>query len=183
MSQNINTRYHPLQVTLHWLVVFLIFATFLLGKYMSGMPNESEKIPLLGIHMILGLVTLVVIIVRFIAWLCLPRPAVVKTGNAFLDWVSKAVHEALYMLVFLMALSGMSLSLQSGLMSTVFSASGAVLPVDFLAFRARVLHGFIAPALLVLVLLHVGAAFYHQFALKDNLMSRMWYGKPLKESK
>jgi cytochrome b561 len=183
MSTNTNVRYHPLQVSLHWLVVILIFATFLLGKYMSGIPNGSEKIPLLGIHMVLGLITLVVIVLRFIARLRLPRPASVKTGNAFLDWVSKAVHDALYVLVFLMALSGMSLSLQSGLMSTAFGASGAALPADFFEFRARLLHGFIAPALLVLVLLHVGAAFYHQFALKDNLLSRMWYGKPLKESK
>ena len=183
MSKNTNARYHPLQVSLHWLVVILIFATFLLGKYMSGIPNESEKIPLLEIHMSLGFVTLVVIVVRFIARLRLPRPDSVKTGNAFLDRVSKAVHDALYLLVFLMALSGMSLSLQSGRMPAVFGASAASLPADFFEFRARVLHGFIAPALLVLVLLHVGAAFYHQFALKDNLLSRMWYGRPLKESK
>jgi cytochrome b561 len=183
MPTNTNARYHPLQVSLHWLVVLLIFAAFLLGKYMNGMPNESEKIPLLGIHMALGLVTLVVIVVRFIARLRLPRPVSIKTGNAFLDWVSKAVHEALYMLVFLMALSGMSLSLQSGLMPTVFGASSASLPADFFEFRARLLHGFIAPALLVLVLLHVGAAFYHQFALKDNLLSRMWYSKTIEESK
>ena len=183
MSKEINTRYHPLQVSLHWLVVILIFATFLLGKYMSGIPNESEKIPLLGIHMALGLVTLVVIVLRFIARLRLPRPVAATTGNAFLDWVSKAVHDALYVLVFLMALSGMSLSLQSGLMQAVFGASGASLPADFFEFRARLLHGFIAPALLVLVLLHIAAAFYHQFALKDNLMSRMWYRKPLEESK
>ena len=45
MSKNTNARYHPVQVSLHWLVVILIFATFLLGKYMSGIPNESEKIP------------------------------------------------------------------------------------------------------------------------------------------
>jgi cytochrome b561 len=30
---------------------------------------------------------------------------------------------------------------------------------------------------LLLVLLHVGAALYHQFFLKDNLLGRMWYGK------
>jgi Prokaryotic cytochrome b561 len=105
------------------------------------------------------------------------------TGNAFLDWVGKAVHDALYLLVFLMALSGMSLSLQSSLLPAVFGTSGASLPAAFFEFRARMLHGFIAPALLVLVAVHVGAALYHQFALRDNLFSRMWYGKPLKESK
>jgi len=30
---------------------------------------------------------------------------------------------------------------------------------------------------MALIFLHVGAAFYHQFLLKDNILSRMWYGK------
>jgi cytochrome b561 len=145
MSKNTNTRYHPLQVSLHWLVVLLILATFLLGKYMSGLPNDSAKIPFLGFHMALGLITLSVIVVRFIARLRLARPVSVTTGNAFLDWVGKAVHGALYLLVFLMALSGMSLSLQSGLLPAVFGTSGASIPADFYEFSARTLHGFIGP--------------------------------------
>lgn len=183
MSENSNTRYHPLQVSLHWLVVILIFTTFLLGKYMSGLPNASGKIPLLGIHMALGFITLAVIVVRFIARLRLPRPASVTTGSPVLDWIGKAVHDALYLLVFLMALSGMSLSLQSSLLPAVLGTSGATLPADFFEFRARILHGFIAPSMLVLIALHVAAALYHQFVLRDNLLSRMWYGKPLMESK
>jgi cytochrome b561 len=30
---------------------------------------------------------------------------------------------------------------------------------------------------MALILLHVDAALYHQFILKDNLLQRMWYGK------
>jgi cytochrome b561 len=181
MSTNRNIRYHPFQVSLHWLVVILIIAAFLLGKSMSGLPNEPAKTPLLALHMLLGLTTLIVIVLRLIARVRLPRPASATTGNAFLDWVGKAVHYALYLLVFLMALSGMSLSLQSGLLPAVFGVPGAALPADFFEFSARMLHGFIAPALLVLIFIHAGAALYHQFALKDNLLSRMWYGKPARE--
>jgi cytochrome b561 len=177
MSKNIPARYHPLQVSFHWLVVILIFAAFLLGKYMSGLPNESPKITPLGIHMSLGAITLFVIIARFVARFRLSKPASATTGNAFFDWVGKVVHYALYALVFLMALSGMTLSLQSGILPIVFGGSSASLPADFYDFTARMLHGFIAPTLALLVLLHVGAALYHQFALKDNLLSRMWYGK------
>jgi cytochrome b561 len=49
--------------------------------------------------------------------------------------------------------------------------------VDFYAFNARRLHGLVAPALVLLVVLHVGAAFYHQFLLKDRLLARMWFEK------
>ena len=177
MLKNSPTRYHPLQVTLHWLIVVLIFAAFVIGKSVSGQPNETAKLTPLALHMSIGILTLVVIVVRFIARMKLPKPAHASTGNAFLVWLGKFVHYALYALVFLMTISGMSLSMQAGLPSIVFFGSGASLPADFYDFTARMLHGFIAPTLALVVLLHVGAALYHQFTLKDNLLSRMWYGK------
>ena len=83
----------------------------------------------------------------------------------------------LYLLVLLMSFSGMSLSLQAGLPPIILGNSGIALPADFYAFSARLLHGFVAPALFLLILLHVGAAFYHQLVLKDHLLARMGYGK------
>lgn len=44
-------------------------------------------------------------------------------------------------------------------------------------FGLLMIHELAAYALLVLVALHILAAFYHQFILKDNLISRMWYGR------
>lgn len=176
MQKNPPSRYHPFLVTLHWLTVLLVFAAFLVGKSMSRLPNDdASKLAPLAIHMTIGILTLLVIIVRFITRMKVPRPAYASTGNAFLDGLGKFVHYALYLFVFLMAVSGMSLSLQAGLPSIVFFGSGAPLPADFFVFAARVLHGFIAPTLFLLILLHVGAAFYHQFFLKDNLLARMGY--------
>jgi cytochrome b561 len=177
MTQNSPKRYRPLQVTLHWLVVILVFALFVVGKSMSRLPNDAEKLTPLALHMSLGTITLLVIVFRFVMRMRLPKPAHASTGNALLDWVGKIVHYALYALVFLMAVSGLSLSIQAGLILIVFGGSGASLPADFFDFAARALHGFIAPTLLLLILLHLGATFYHQLALKDNLLARMWYGK------
>ncbi len=175
MPKTLPTRYHPFLVSLHWLTVLLVFAAFGLGKLMSGQPNDATKIPLLAAHMALGLVTLVVIVGRFIVRLRLPKPAHASTGNVLLDKIGELVHYALYLLVLLMSISGVSLSMQAGLTPIVFGASGTALPADFYAFSARLLHGFVAPALLLLILLHIGAAFYHQLVLKDNLLTRMWY--------
>jgi cytochrome b561 len=172
-----TARYHPFLVSLHWLTVILVFAAFGLGKFMSSQPSEATKIPLLAAHMALGLVTLLVIVARFVARLRLPQPAYASTGNALLDKIGVLVHYALYLLVLLMSISGMSLSMQSGLTPIVFGGSGGSLPADFYVFSARLLHGFVAPALFLLILLHVGAAFYHQLVLKDNLLARMGYGK------
>ena len=174
---NAPKRYHPVQVTLHWLVVLLVIAAFVMGKSMSGLPNDANKLAPLALHMGVGIFTLLVIVTRFVTRMKLPKPEHATAGNAFFDWVGKVVHYALYLLVFLTAVSGMSLSMQAGLVPIVFGGSGNPLPPDFFEFTARMMHGFIVPALLLLVFLHVGAAFYHQFMLKDNLLARMWYGK------
>ncbi len=44
------------------------------------------------------------------------------------------------------------------------------------AFLFRAFHELSWQILLVLIILHVAAALYHQFLLKDNLMGRMWFG-------
>lgn len=177
MSKDLPTRYHPLQVSFHWLVLGLLFAMFLLGKYMSGLPNDSAKILPLGIHILLGIATVIVIVIRFIARYRLPQPAPAHTGNTLLDLTGKVVHYALYGLVLLMAISGMSLSLRAGLLPIVFGGSGVTLPSDFFVYSARALHGTVARILVVTVVLHVGAALYHQFLRKDHLLARMWYGR------
>ncbi len=177
MTKTTPARYSPLMVTLHWVTVILVFAAFLLGKSMTRLPNDdAAKLTPLAIHMMLGITTLVVIVARFIVRMRTPRPAYASTGNRFLDGLGEFVHYALYLFVFLMAVSGFSLSVQAGLAPIVFGGVGS-LPADFFDFTARALHGFIAPALFLLILLHIGAAFYHQLLLKDNLFSRMWYGK------
>ena len=176
MTQTTPSSYSPLMVTLHWLTVALVFAAFVLGKYSAFLPNDAGEIAPLRIHMLVGITTLVVIIVRFVVRIRTPRPAHASTGNAFLDGLGKFVHYALYIFAFLMAASGLSLSTQAGLPQIVFGGIGS-LPADFFAFAPRIMHGFIAPTFFLLILLHVGAAFYHQLFIKDNLLSRMWYGK------
>ncbi|MEW6401257.1 MAG: cytochrome b/b6 domain-containing protein [Chloroflexota bacterium] len=75
MRANKPSRYHPLQISLHWLVVLLIIAAFVLGKTMSRIPNEPAKLAPLAIHMTIGFLTLLTIIARFAARYRLPRPA------------------------------------------------------------------------------------------------------------
>jgi cytochrome b561 len=38
------------------------------------------------------------------------------------------------------------------------------------------LHGVVWVLLFLLIALHIGAALYHQFFIKDNLLGRMWFG-------
>lgn len=175
-QQPAPSRYRPLQVSLHWLTFLLITAAFVVGKNMSRIANDDAgKIAPLAIHMTIGVLILLAVIIRIAALRKFPPPAPISTGNAALDVFAKLTHGALYLFTLLMALSGISLSLQAGIGKALLG--GGALPADFLDFTARALHGFIAPALFALIVLHIVGALYHQLVLKDELMDRMKVGK------
>jgi cytochrome b561 len=173
-------RYHPLIVTLHWLVAVLTFVNLLLGLVFfrsASLPNP------VGIHMLVGLLLLALIIVRFVARFLLKRPADATTGSKMLDWIGKAVHYSLYFFIALVTIIGLLFSLRTEVFQFTFFENTALESLDFGSIPMRVfgvsifaIHGISAYILLFLVSLHVLAAIYHQFFLKDKLLSRMWYG-------
>jgi cytochrome b561 len=51
------------------------------------------------------------------------------------------------------------------------------LPADFWVFPMRPVHYVISRLLMALIALHVVAALYHTFILRDGLLRRMWFGR------
>lgn len=168
-------RYHPVHVLLHWLIAFMVIGALIIGMVYLDTPNTPEKIPYLQLHSIWGFVLFALMVVRLITRFTLKRPAPATTGNAFLDQVAKVTHFLLYFLVLGMLVSGLGMSVQANLMA-VFQGQ-AELPADFRVFPPRLGHGLTYSLLFIVILLHVGAALYHQFIRKDNLLARMWFGK------
>jgi cytochrome b561 len=170
-------RYHPVHVTLHWLIAIVVIGAITYAmNAVGGTPNDSpDKAGILLRHAIIGGILLVLMIARLITRFTLPRPAPATTGNKFLDFVAKAVHFLLYFVVIGMLISGMGIAAQANL-PAVFRGEIPV-PENFFVFLPRQGHGLLFSILFLLILLHVGAAFFHQFIKKDNLLSRMWYGK------
>jgi cytochrome b561 len=77
------SRYHPLLVTLHWLLAVLIVAMMCVGFFMlATTPNtDSGKIGVLLWHMSGGMVILALMVVRFIVRLRTAKPSPVPTAN------------------------------------------------------------------------------------------------------
>jgi cytochrome b561 len=65
----------------------------------------------------------------------------------------------------------------AGLPEIVFGYSGAPLPPTLMAYPTRVAHGHIAALLVGFIILHVLAALYHQFVIKERLLRRMFFGR------
>lgn len=170
-------QYHPALVTLHWLIAALIIIMLVMGfTQLGSTPNDEAKIQILSLHMPIGITILTLTIVRLFVRFFTRKPAPATAGNPLLDKVGVAVHVLLYIAALGMGISGLGISALAGLPAIVFERSGN-LPADFAAFPPAIGHGFLSFVLSGLVLMHIGAALYHQFIRKDNLLARMWFGK------
>lgn len=164
---NTPKRYNPIQVTLHWLTVVLMLGAGLLADGEGG--GRSP----INIHMILGALLLVVMIIRLIVRFTIKRPAWADTGNKFFNLLGELVHYALYLVVFLILGMGALIANNRNLIGYLMGTGTVTRGVGLV----RIVHQLGWFMAVLLVLGHVGAALYHQFIMKDNLLSRMWYGK------
>ena len=131
--------------------------------------------------MILGIVTLVLLTVRLFARWFTKHPDWVTAGNTFFDLVGKVTHFGLYFFTYSITVTGIIMASQRGLFARVLGIGTAVARGvgrrGFDGFALGAFHGLSWSLLFLLILPHVGAALYHQFVLKDNLLSRMWFGR------
>lgn len=177
MSESTPKRYHPAHVAIHWLMALLVIMMLGIGKFvMPGVsPEDPQKAFMLQSHAYIGGAIAVLLVIRLVLLFTTKRPAPADAGNAFLNFVRKAEHILLYLLLIGMALSGLGL-FQLANLSAVFDGTQPY-PSNFFDYLPRMGHGLSSWLLLALVVLHFGAALYHQFLKKDNLMARMWFGK------
>lgn len=169
------TRYHPLLVTIHWistlLIVFmLLFGTFILART----PNNADKLLPLAMHAFTGIIILVLTVIRLIIRLTRPKPERATTGNKFLDFIGVVTYWLLYLGAFGMGLSGLGIAVQSGLFQMIASGNWSMTG-GFYIFPPRLGHHYVALALDAIILLHIGAALFHQVIRKDNLFARMLF--------
>lgn len=171
-------RYHPLLVSLHWILALMIGMGLIMGgNVLSATPNaDPQKLLFLKIHMSAGMVILVLTLVRLLTRLLTEKPPAADTGNRALNILGAATHYVFYLIIIAMAGSGLAIANMAGLIDIVFGASGTPLPESFDEFAPRMAHGAISTLLTLLIAGHVAAFAYHQFVLEDKLFSRMWFG-------
>ena len=173
------SRYHPLLVTLHWLLAVLILAMLFVGFFvLAPMPNaEPQKIGILLVHMSVGMLILALMIIRLVVRMLTSRPQPATTGYPMLDRLAPVTHYGFYVLILLMVGSGYATAILAGLNRIVFQKSGEPLPPDFDVYPSFIAHSAIAALLVAFITLHVLAALYHQFVRKDGLFRRMFFGR------
>lgn len=179
MKTILVSPYHPLLVTLHWLLAVLIVAMLCVGFFLlAKMPNDDpRKIGVLLVHMSVGMLILALMVARLVVRWRTSRPAEATAGNRLLDRLALITHYGFYVLVLLMVGTGYATGILAGLNRSVFQRSGEPLPASFAIYPTFVAHSFLALVMVGLILLHLLAALYHQFVRRDRLLQRMWFGR------
>ena len=172
------TRYHPVLVTLHWLLALLIFSALGVGFFLlRTMPNtDTHKIDILRVHMAGGMLILALMLIRYFVRLITKKPALPSTGHRAVDRLVPWFHASFYALVVAIVGSGFATGWFAHLPEIVFAHSGDPLPADFSVFPTFVLHAWLTLLLTIFIVIHIGGAIYHQFVAKNHLMRRIGFG-------
>lgn len=172
-------RYHPLLVSLHWVMAFMIFMALVVGGPMMADMAATDPEKMFGLmgHMAWGVVVGLLLIIRLVTKLRSKKPPRADAGNALLNSGAQAAHWGLYLLILGMVISGLVTAINADLFGITFGGNGLPIPDDLMQYGSRIAHGIIANVLLALIVLHVFGWAYHQFVLRDKLFSRMWFGK------
>lgn len=169
-------RYGAMAVSVHWLSAVLILVLIASGFRAAGAVDPAVKTQLLRIHVSIAIAVLFLTLLRIVWWLAIDRRPDPVTGSpVWQERSARAVHLLFYVVILGMIASGIGMMVLSGAGSIIFG-QGGVLP-DFPRYTPRVPHGIGARLLVALLVLHLGAALYHHFFLRDGLLGRMWFGK------
>lgn len=171
-----NATYTPIAKTLHWLLAVLVPGLAAFGFWMTDLPLSPDKLTYYSWHKWAGVTVFLLAWVR-IAWrVTHPAPPLPASMGPLARIAAHAGHLLLYVLMVAIPLTGWLMSSAKGFQTVWFG----VLPLPDLLARNRELgdllarvHGGLAVSLLVLVAVHVGAALFHHFFHRDDVLRRM----------
>lgn len=167
-------RYDALARLLHWLVVALVGAQFVLGWTMPDVHRDTQPVGLIAAHLIVGTSLLAAMALR-ILWRATHRPPEGELAQP-LRALSALTHVALYALLVAVPVLGWINASSRAWPLTLFG----VVPLPALSPAGSPfghamgdVHGVLAWVLFALICLHVAAALLHRFVFRDRTLQRM----------
>jgi cytochrome b561 len=174
--KNTTSRYGSLTIGIHWLMFLLfvaVYATIELRELFEKGSDPREALKTW--HFMLGMLVFALVWLRLAARLSGPTPGIQPEPPNWQQLSAKLLHLALYALMLGLPLMGWLLLSASGKPIPFF---GLQLPALIsenkdLAKQIKEVHETVGTVGYYLIGLHVAAALYHHFILRDNTLTRM----------
>lgn len=163
---------------LHWLVAILIISLLIVGFYMTSMEKSELKWYIYGLHKATGTVVLALVSLRIIWRLSNVWPGLPSDTPKWQLWLVRCNISFLYCMMVLMPLTGFLGSLVGGYDISFYGLfTIPAIAQDKEAGKWLFEIHEIAPYFLIASIgLHIFAAFYHHFIMRDNVLRRMLKG-------
>ena len=177
--RNTTDEFGALAKVLHWLVAIGLIALIALGLEQAGMERGPEKSEIRFIHGSIAMGVFLLMTVR-LAWRLMNEvPTHAGSTAAWQRISATVVHWGLYIAVFVQLLSGGMVVATGGRALPFFGLFSVPLPVaedrENHEFWEEI-HEFAWRIVAVLVVVHVLAAIYNHFILKNDVLRRMTVG-------
>lgn len=174
----LSAGYKPTARAIHWIVAIMVLAMLPIGTVMTQEDlARGTQDTLYVLHKNGGVIVLVLMILRLGYRLANPPPPLPATVPGWQVRVAGLTHFLLYFMLFFMALTGFVRVRAGGFPIEMLNALGIppFIPLsDSLESIAQTAHFYGRYGLIVVVLLHIGAALQHGLIKKDGVFTRMW---------
>lgn len=174
--RNTTTRWGAGAQILHWTIVALIIAQYVIVEIADGLPLGPDKVATLARHKSVGITILMLALVRVLWRFANPTPALPATSRPWERMTAHAVHGLLYLLLFAMPLTGWMMSSARNFPVSWFGLvqlPDLVRPSKPLYDTLHETHEILFGVLVLLAIVHVLAALKHHFILKNDVLRRM----------
>jgi cytochrome b561 len=161
----------------HWIVAALVLGLFAHGLWMEDIPDDAAQFQI-WLHSAVGITLLAIAALAFVWWLFNVVPAEPAGTPEWQRRAARIAHWTLYTLIFAVTITGWALTgtLREPVGIDLFGFIGVpqlVAPgsADHELFEEA--HEILSNVLIALVVVHVAAALYHHFVLRDGVLRRM----------
>ncbi|NQZ21124.1 MAG: cytochrome b [Colwellia sp.] len=177
MLKNTEEKYGVIGKTLHWISALTVIGLFVVGYWMVDLTYYSEWYKTAPLwHKSVGILLLMATLFRLFWRFYSPAPKAIASHSKQVKLASSLAHAAIYILLFLLMISGYLISTADGRGIAVFNwfsvpTFGKIFSDQ--ADIAGLIHEYFAYALIGLSLLHAVAAVKHHVIDKDDTLKRM----------
>ena len=161
----------------HWIVFALIAAEYIDGSVMPHIGRNTQDEGWVHWHFVIGAAILFFIVLRLV-WRVM-RPVALLPIPTWQAHLAHVTHILLYVLIAVMCVLGWAATGDRGWSVRLFG----VIPLPALAAKgtpwahtAGDIHDILLYVLLAFIVLHIAAALYHHFIVRDRVLQRMLPG-------
>ncbi len=171
IQNDLTQKYSKATIATHWLTALLILILFPLGKYMENI-ETSEKMGLITIHVILGIIVFVLTIIRTRSFFKHERPSNLETGSKFNNKLTVWIHNVFYIILFILSISGLAVMVLGGYAEALQSNAPELIKNRSEITPMKV-HGITSFIMMVLLVLHILGVLKHYIFTKENTLKRI----------